>query len=141
MNQPVQGNQRQEQGIVVIYLMDSDSSDEEPDSEEEPAERQPHPAGPVHEPLEDTQLPHRNRQDFWEHAEQPSRLFEDPDPLPEPPVKCPQPKPSIPGQSTLSDDVYVAFESMDPYWLERKYNPKRRCYREIRNSAQSTAEE
>jgi hypothetical protein len=89
MNQPVQGNQPQEQGIVVIYLMDSDSSDEEPDSEEEPAEREPHPAGSVDEPLEDTRLPHRNRQDFWEHVEQPSRLFEDPDSLPEPLVKRP----------------------------------------------------
>jgi hypothetical protein len=36
---------------------------------------------------------------------------------------------------------YAALESMNPYWLERKYNPKRRCYCEIRNSAQSTAEE
>jgi hypothetical protein len=49
MNQPpVEGNQPQEQGILVIYLTDSDSSDEEePDtnSDEELAERKPHPPG------------------------------------------------------------------------------------------------
>jgi hypothetical protein len=141
MNQPVEGtNQPQEQGILVIYLTDSDSSDKEPDSDDEPAEREAHP-GPVVGPLEDTCFPHCNRQDFWENVERPSRLFEDPGPLPEPPVKLPRRKPSIPGESPLSNDVYAALESFDPYWMEQKYNPKRRCYSETCNSAQSTTAE
>ena len=129
MNQPAQVPPQQD--ILVIYLTDSSDSEDEPEEPEAP------PA-PVIQALEDIPLPHR--EDLLDNVEHEPELFQDPD-LENSPERLPRPQQQRPGESPLSDDTYAAFDSWDPYWIERHYNPKRRRFCNPRNASQSTAEE
>jgi hypothetical protein len=136
MNQPEQPVQPEPRPPLVIYLTGSDSEDEPEEPEAPPA-----PVARALSALEELEFPPPNCEDFWNNSRFESRLFQDPDPEPEPPTRFSRPEPNIPGEFAQSDDHYAAIDCPDPYWIESIPVPKRRCYGLSGTSAQSSAEE